>query len=61
MHIVLVNRWPRFSDGIRWDNELTRYEEFIDHDKHRVSYVVDALGAEGVLVDPARIAHFVQV
>ncbi|MFI1360474.1 acetyl-CoA carboxylase biotin carboxylase subunit family protein [Streptomyces sp. NPDC020898] len=61
MHIVLVNRWPRFSDGDRWDNELTRYEEFIDHDKNRVSYVVDALGAEGVLVDPARIAHFVQV
>ncbi|MEV6328811.1 ATP-grasp domain-containing protein [Streptomyces sp. NPDC051909] len=61
MHIVIVNRWPRFSDGVRWDNELTRYEEFIDHDTHRVSYVVDALGAEGVLADPAKIAHLVRV
>ncbi|MFI9175517.1 acetyl-CoA carboxylase biotin carboxylase subunit family protein [Streptomyces lincolnensis] len=62
MHIVLVNRWPRFDDDEdRWDNELTRYEEFLDHDRHRISYVVDALGAEGVLVDPARIAHYVQV
>ncbi len=61
MHIVLVNRWPRFFDGIRWDNELTRYEEFIDHDKHTVSYVVDGPGAEGVLADPDRIAHLVKV
>lgn len=30
MHMVLVNRWPRFPDGTRWDNELTRYEEIID-------------------------------
>ncbi|SEM09793.1 ATP-grasp domain-containing protein [Streptacidiphilus jiangxiensis] len=61
MHIVIVNRWPRFDDGVRWDNELTRYEEFIDHDAHRVSYVVDGPGARGVLVDPSRIAHLVQV
>ncbi|MER8119495.1 ATP-grasp domain-containing protein [Streptomyces sp. NPDC094031] len=61
MHIVIVNRWPRFSDGVRWDNELTRYEEFIDHDAHRVSYVVDPLGAEGVLADPAKIAAQVRV
>ncbi len=61
MHIVIVNRWPRFSDGVRWDNELTRYEEFIDHDRHRVSYVVDELGAQGVLADPAKIASFVRI
>ncbi|MFE3329847.1 acetyl-CoA carboxylase biotin carboxylase subunit family protein [Streptomyces sp. NPDC059176] len=62
MHIVIVNRWPRFKeDDVRWDNELTRYEEFIDHDAHRVSYVVDRLGTEGVLADPAKIAHLVQV
>ncbi|MFD7912131.1 acetyl-CoA carboxylase biotin carboxylase subunit family protein [Streptomyces sp. NPDC059752] len=62
MHIVIVNRWPRFEeDGVRWDNELTRYEEFIDHDAHQVSYVVDALGAEGVLADPAKIAHLVRI
>lgn len=49
MHIVIVNRWPRFQDPSRWDNELTRYEEFFDHQRHRISYVVDGLGAEGVL------------
>lgn len=61
MHIVIVNRWPRFSDGVRWDNELTRYEDFIDHDSQRVSYVVDGPGAKGVLVAPSKIAHLVQV
>ncbi|MBT2363955.1 ATP-grasp domain-containing protein [Streptomyces sp. ISL-10] len=62
MHIVIVNRWPRFSeDDVRWDNELTRYEEFIDHDAHQVSYIVDGLGAEGVLTEPAKIAHLVQI
>ncbi|MBF6328282.1 ATP-grasp domain-containing protein [Nocardia transvalensis] len=61
MHIVVVNRWPRYFDGNRWDNELTRYEEFIDHDANRVSYVVDGPGAEGVLADPAKIACRVRV
>ncbi|HEX6341981.1 ATP-grasp domain-containing protein [Umezawaea sp.] len=61
MHIVIVNRWPRFSDGVRWDNELTRYEEFVDHDRHRVSYVVDGPGARGVLVAQEKIAHLVLV
>ncbi|WP_282779612.1 ATP-grasp domain-containing protein [Nocardia sp. CC201C] len=61
MHIVIVNKWPRFSDGVRWDNELTRYEEFIDHDAHRVSYIVDGPGADGVLAAPERIACRVTV
>ncbi len=61
MHIVIVNRWPRFHDGRRWDNELTRYEDFIDHLRHTVSYVVDGPGAAGVLAPPERIAHQVRV
>lgn len=61
MHIVIVNRWPRFQDSSRWDNELTRYEEFFDHQRHRISYVVDGLGAEGVLAPREHIAHLVQV
>jgi hypothetical protein len=61
MHIVVINRWPRFSDGRRWDHELSRFDEFIDHDRHRVSYVVDAVGATGVLADPAKIAALVQI
>jgi hypothetical protein len=61
MHVVVVNRWPRFSEARRWDNELTRYEDFIDHDGHQVSYVVDPPGRRGVLVDPSRIAALVEV
>lgn len=61
MHVVIVNRWPRFHDGVRWDNELTRYEEFVDHRRHRVSYVVDGPGAQGVLAPREHIAHLVQV
>ncbi|WP_136518614.1 ATP-grasp domain-containing protein [Cellulomonas telluris] len=61
MHVVIVNRWPRFSDGVRWDNELTRYEEFVDHRRHTVSYVVDGPGAQGVLAPPELVAHQVHV
>ncbi|MHA4774174.1 ATP-grasp domain-containing protein [Streptomyces sp. MSC1_001] len=61
MHIVIVNRWPRFTEGVRWDHELTRYEEFIDHDAHQVSYVVDRVGATGVLAGHERIASMVEV
>ncbi len=61
MHIVIVNRWPRFDDGVRWDNELTRYEEFLDHERNQVSYVVDGRGAAGVLTDSEHIAALVEV
>ena len=62
MHIVIVNRWPRF-DGAdnRWDNELTQYENFIDHQANSVSYVVDQLGVDGVLANRADIAGFEQI
>lgn len=56
MHIVIVNRWPRFDPAERWDNELTRYETFIDHLEHEVSYVVDENGLKGVLAVPEVIA-----
>ncbi|MFD7901066.1 acetyl-CoA carboxylase biotin carboxylase subunit family protein [Kitasatospora sp. NPDC059747] len=60
MHIVVLNRWPRFSDERRWDNELERFED-LDHDRHRISYVVDAEGATGVLADRSHIADFVML
>ncbi|MCP9963445.1 ATP-grasp domain-containing protein [Streptomyces somaliensis] len=61
MHIVVVNRWPRFTEGPRWDFSMGRFEELIDHERHRVSYVVDAVGARGVLAPPERIASTVQI
>ncbi|MFE2578641.1 acetyl-CoA carboxylase biotin carboxylase subunit family protein [Streptomyces sp. NPDC059378] len=61
MHIVVVNRWPRFTEGPRWDFSMGRFEELIDHERHRVSYVVDAVGATGVLAPAERIASTVQI
>lgn len=61
MHIVIANRWPRYSDGRRWDNELTRYEDYVDHRRNRVSYVVDPAGARGVLVDRSLIASYSEI
>ncbi|MEU5280928.1 ATP-grasp domain-containing protein [Streptomyces asoensis] len=61
MHIVVVNRWPRFPEGERWDFSLGRFEDLIDHERHRVSYVVDPVGATGVLADPARIAALEEI
>ncbi|MGW7110568.1 ATP-grasp domain-containing protein [Streptomyces xanthophaeus] len=61
MHIVIVNRWPRFTEGVRWDHELTRYDEFIDHEEHQVSYVVDRVGATGVRAARERIAAMAEV
>lgn len=62
MHIVIVNRWPRFDDDPkRWDNELTRYEEFIDHQTNQVSYIVDANGKRGIQADAALIQQVVEV
>lgn len=61
MHIVVVNRWPRFTEGPRWDFSMGRFEELIDHERHRVSYVVDAVGATGVLAPAELIASTVQI
>lgn len=61
MHIVVVNRWPRFQGAPRWDFSMGRFEEFINHERHRVSYVVDTVGATGILADPAQIASVVEV
>jgi phosphoribosylamine-glycine ligase len=61
MHIVVINRWPSFSDGWRWDFEHSRFDQLIDHDRHRVSYVVTAVGRTGVLADPTRIASLVEI
>jgi len=61
MHIVVINRWPRFHDGPRWDFSLGRFEDLIDHERHQVSYVVDAIGTTGVLADPEQIADLVEV
>jgi hypothetical protein len=37
MHITVINRWPRFHTGPRWDFSLGRFEDLI-------SYIVDPTG-----------------
>jgi hypothetical protein len=46
--ILFLNRWPQYRDGQRWDNELARPEDLIDHERYQVTYVCDPLGRAGV-------------
>ncbi|MTK62960.1 MAG: carboxylate--amine ligase, partial [Methanobacterium sp.] len=47
-HILILNRWPQYSVGERWDNALARYSDLIDHHRYRVTYLCDPLGAQGM-------------
>lgn len=44
MNIVIVNNLPRFPGTERWDFDLVRYDEFVDHRAHRISYIVNRRG-----------------
>jgi hypothetical protein len=46
--ILFLNRWPQYRDGRRWDNELARPEDLVDHRRYHVTYVCDPLGRAGV-------------
>jgi hypothetical protein len=48
MNIVIINNLPRFSDTSRWDFELVRYQDFVSHDEHAVTYIVNSRGLSGV-------------
>lgn len=38
----------------RWDDDFSRYDEYIDHHKHRVAYVTNPAGSQIVRQDLAR-------
>lgn len=48
MNIVIINNLPRFPGTSRWDFDLVRYDDFIDHRAHRVSYIVNQRGRSGI-------------
>ena len=48
MNVVIINNLARFPGTDRWDFDLVRYEDFIDHRKHRVSYIVNSRGLKAV-------------
>lgn len=54
MNIVVLNNLPRFPGTPRWDFDLVRYEDFIDHAVHRVHYIVNARGLSAVTAPPGR-------
>jgi hypothetical protein len=54
VNIVVINNLARFPGTERWDFDLVRYEDFIDHAAHRVHYIVNARGRAGVLAPPGR-------
>lgn len=48
MNIVIINNLAHFPGTDRWDFELVRYDDFVDHRAHRVSYIVNAKGRTGI-------------
>ncbi len=58
MNIVIINPFRRYPGTERWDFELIRYEDFIDHDEHAVSYIVNEDGRDGVLAPERLYALF---
>ena len=48
MNVVIINNLPRFPGTARWDFDLVRYEDFIDHRTHRVSYIVNERGRSAI-------------
>jgi hypothetical protein len=53
MNIVIINNLARFPASERWDFDLVRYDEFVDHAAHRVHYIVNRRGRAGVLAPEA--------
>ncbi len=56
--VLLLNRWPQYRDGQRWENELSRPEDLIDQKRYHVTYVCDPSGQSGVPVG-AEDVHFI--
>ena len=48
MNVVVINNLPRFPGTPRWDFDLVRYEDFIDHRAHRVTYIANRRGRSGI-------------
>jgi ATP-grasp domain len=48
MNIVIINNLARFPGTARWDFDLVRYDDFIDHRAHRVSYIVNCRGRSAI-------------
>jgi hypothetical protein len=60
-HVVIINSWPRYDESDRWDNSLVRFEQFIDHEKYHVSYIVNNTGRLGILASAESIFTVVQL
>ncbi|HDR8989167.1 ATP-grasp domain-containing protein [Burkholderia vietnamiensis] len=48
MNILIINNLAQFPGTGRWDFDLVRYDEFVDHRQHRVSYLVNRRGRSAV-------------
>jgi hypothetical protein len=60
MNVVIVNNLARFPGTARWDFDLVRYEDFIDHRAHRVSYIANRRGLSAITApaDSYRVYEF---
>ncbi len=58
--MLVLNRWPQFRNSERWDNSLARYDDLLDAERYRVSYLCDPPGRRDLLADERR-AHGIAV
>jgi hypothetical protein len=56
-NILVLNRWPQYPAGDRWDNELARYRDLISHTQNNVTYICDSVGQQGVTVNCGASSH----
>jgi hypothetical protein len=57
--VLMLNRWPQYRGGQRWENELSRPEDLIDQERYHVTYICNPNGQSGVPVG-AEDVHFIQ-
>jgi hypothetical protein len=48
MNVVIINNLARFPGTSRWDFDLVRYEDFVDHRAHQVTYIVNRRGLSAI-------------
>jgi hypothetical protein len=60
MNVVIINNLARFPGTARWDFDLVRYEDFIDHRAHRISYIASRRGLSAITApaDSYRVYEF---
>jgi hypothetical protein len=52
VNVVIINNLARFPGTGRWDFHLVCYEDFLDHEAHDISYIVNRRGRSAITAPP---------